>query len=140
MDQEWLQRIDRHLDASEDHMRRGNEIMARNERAFLDLQSYLREATAMLGKMATSIHEQTLAFVASQRELREEMREQREEMREETREQREEMREETREQREQTREAMREELREVREEMRAGRAALFAILDQLQRGTGPSPA
>jgi len=62
-EQAWLQRIDRHLAASEDHMRRGNEITARNERAFLDLQNYLREATAMLGRMAAAIHENTVALV-----------------------------------------------------------------------------
>ncbi|HEV7805609.1 MAG TPA: hypothetical protein VGO80_07325 [Solirubrobacteraceae bacterium] len=135
MDQEWLQRIDRHLDASEDHMRRGNEIMARNERAFLDLQSYLREATAMLGKMATAIHEQTLAFVASQRELREEIREHREETRD--------LREEIREHREETRghrEETREHRDETREEMRAQLAALFAILDRFNEGPRPSGA
>jgi Rad3-related DNA helicase len=132
---DWLQRIDRHLEASEDHMRRGNEIMAqsneimaRNERAFLDLQSYLREATAMLGRMAAGIHDQTVAFVASQRELREEIREQRAEMRE----QRVEMREHGKE--------TREHHDEVREEMRAGRAALFAMIDRLNEGPRPSGA
>ncbi|MDX6680024.1 MAG: hypothetical protein QOG94_63 [Solirubrobacteraceae bacterium] len=143
---DWLQRIDRHLEASEDHTRRGNEIMAqsneimaRNERAFLDLQSYLREATAMLGRMATGIHDQTVAFVASQRELREEIREQRAEMRE----QREETREEIREQRVEMREhgkETREHHDEVREEMRAGRAALFAMIDRLNEGPRPSGA
>jgi Rad3-related DNA helicase len=132
---DWLQRIDRHLEASEDHTRRGNEIMAqsneimaRNERAFLDLQSYLREATAMLGRMAAGIHDQTVAFVASQRELREEIREQRAEMREQREEQREHGNE------------TREHHDEVREEMRAGRAALFAMIDRLNEGPRPSGA
>jgi hypothetical protein len=95
-EQEWMRRIDEHLETSKDHMREGNELMARidetlerNSIAFADLREFLEQVTTVLGAITTEIREGRREFV---------------------------------------------------EESRAQRRALFAILDRLERGTGPSPA
>jgi hypothetical protein len=117
-EQEWMRRIDEHLDMSKGYVRAGNEIMARNERAFVDLQSYLREATVMLGTMAAEIRATRLDTIEELRDQREESRVWRERAREEWREWR----------------------KEQREESRAFLDALFSILDKLNREPPPSPA
>jgi hypothetical protein len=95
-EQEWMRRIDEHLETSKGHMREGNELMARidetlerNSIAFADLREFLEQVTTVLGAITTEIREGRREFV---------------------------------------------------EESRAQRRALFAILDRLERGTGPSPA
>jgi cytosine/adenosine deaminase-related metal-dependent hydrolase len=82
-EQQWLsridrhmERIDRHMEQGNEHMQLGNELMARNERAFLDLHAYLREATVAIGLMATELRQ-------SGQEWREELRAQRREFAEE---------------------------------------------------------
>jgi chromosome segregation ATPase len=94
-EQRWLSRIDRHMERIDRHMeqgnehmqqgnelmREGNELMARNERAFLDLRSYLREATAAIGLLATELRQSGQAWReelrAQRREFTEEMQAQR---------------------------------------------------------------
>jgi hypothetical protein len=120
-EQEWMGRID-------EHMARGNEIMARNEQAFVDLQSYLREATVMLGTMAAEVRATRLDTLQELADQRKESRVWREESRV--------WREESRAWREESR-AWR---KEQREESRAFLDALFSILDRLNRQPPPSPA
>jgi hypothetical protein len=117
-EQQWLsridrhmERIDRHMELGNEHMQLGNELMARNERAFLDLHAYLREATVAIGLMATELRQ-------SGQEWRDELRQSGRAWREELRAQR----------------------REFTEEMQAQRAALFAILDRLNEQPPPSGA
>ena len=102
-EQEWMRRIDEHLETSKDHMREGNELMARidetlerntdalerNSLAFADLREFLEQVTTVLAAMTTEMREGRRAFV---------------------------------------------------EESRMQRRALFAILDRLEGGAGPSPA
>jgi hypothetical protein len=61
-EQEWLRRIDEHLETSKHYMREGNELMARleetlerNSVAFEDLRAYLQQATTVLGALVTEI-------------------------------------------------------------------------------------
>jgi len=72
-EQEWMRRIDGHMDRIDRHLDRGDELMARNERAFLDLRSYLREATIMLGTMAAEMRASTQSINELRREFSEEM-------------------------------------------------------------------
>jgi len=76
-EQEWMRRIDGHMDRIDRHLDRGDELMARNERAFIDLQSYLREATIMLGTMAAEMRVSTQSINELRREFVEEMQAQR---------------------------------------------------------------
>jgi methyl-accepting chemotaxis protein len=123
-EQEWLRRIDEHLDdikrsneTAKDHMREGNELMARidatlernqeaiernseaiernsevitrNTDAFMDLSGFLQQVATVLGAMTAELRQGRDAFV---------------------------------------------------EETRAQRRALFAILDRLENGPRPSGA
>ena len=61
-EQEWLRRIDEHLETSKHYMREGNELMARieetmerNRVAFEDLREYLQQATTVLGALVAEI-------------------------------------------------------------------------------------
>ncbi|MDP2712228.1 MAG: hypothetical protein Q8O56_13505 [Solirubrobacteraceae bacterium] len=100
---EFRARMDRHHETIGDYMREGHELMARldaslervdaslerNTEAFLDLRSFLGQATDVLAALVREVGAGREAFV---------------------------------------------------EETRAQRQALFAILDQLQRGTRPGDA
>ena len=81
-DRELLIRIDRHLDTTSEHMRRGNELMEANRRAFAethqayqDLRVAIREINLrnerVMGDLSAQIREST----ESMREFRVEMRE-----------------------------------------------------------------
>ena len=113
-EQEWMRRIDEHLETSKGYMREGNELMARNQQAFLGLQSYLREATAMLGTMAAEVRATRLDTLQELADQREESRVWREESRRWR--------------------------RESSAESRAFLDALFSILDKCKREPPPSPA
>ncbi|MEJ7798806.1 MAG: hypothetical protein WKF42_09935 [Solirubrobacteraceae bacterium] len=80
-EQEWMRRIDEHLDTSKAYMREGNELMARNERAFVDLQAYLREATAALGMIVAELREGRREQTEGRREQTDSWQEWREESR-----------------------------------------------------------
>ena len=68
-EQEWLRRIDEHLETSKHYMREGNELMARidarldrveraferNGIAFEDLREYLAQATTLLGALVKEV-------------------------------------------------------------------------------------
>jgi hypothetical protein len=70
-EQEWMRRVDRHLDNIErgnetarDYMREGHELMARlddtmerNRVAFEDLRDYLQQATTILGALMSEIRD-----------------------------------------------------------------------------------
>jgi len=77
-EQEWLSRIDEHLETSKHYMREGNELMAhidatleRNTGAFLDLQAYLQQATTILGALVAEIQGGQRESRAWRRESRE---------------------------------------------------------------------
>ena len=116
-EQEWLRRIDEHLETSKHYMREGNELMARleetmerNRVAFEDLHEYLGQATTILGSLVAEVR-------GMQRERRESVRQTREEARE-----------------------WREESRSWRTETREWQRALSEKFDRLGPQPPPSPA
>jgi len=87
-EQEWLRRIDEHLETSKHYMREGNELMARldatmerNRVAFEDLHEYMGQATTILGSLTAEIRGMQRERRASARQMREEAKEWREEYR-----------------------------------------------------------
>ncbi|MDX6676106.1 MAG: hypothetical protein QOE31_158 [Solirubrobacteraceae bacterium] len=84
-EQEWLRRIDEHLETSKHYMREGNEVMARmdetmerNRVAFEDLREYLQQATTVLGALVAEIRadkEQSRDWRRESRAWRKETRE-----------------------------------------------------------------
>jgi uncharacterized protein YaaN involved in tellurite resistance len=88
-EQEWLRRIDEHLETSKHYMREGNELMARleltmerNRVAFEDLHEYLQQATTILGALVSEIRDSRREQTESWREWRAESRAWRTETRE----------------------------------------------------------
>ena len=76
-EQEWLRRIDQHLETSNDYMRDGNELMARigdtlerNSTAFVDLRGFLQQVTTVLGALTAEILEGRREFVEENRAQR----------------------------------------------------------------------
>jgi hypothetical protein len=95
-EQEWLRRIDEHLETSKHYMREGNELMARldetmartekamerNTEAFLDLRGFLQQVTTVLGALVTEIRDGRREQSESWQEWRRESRAWRTETRE----------------------------------------------------------
>jgi chromosome segregation ATPase len=123
-EQDWLRRIDQHLETSKDYLRERNELMARidatierldetvernsetierNGAAFLDLRGYMEQTTTVLGALVSEIR-------AGRQEQSESWRE------------------------------WRQESRAWRKETRTWHLALSEKLDRLGGGAGPSPA
>jgi hypothetical protein len=87
-EQEWLRRIDEHLETSKHYMREGNELMARldlsmerNRVAFEDLHEYMGQATTILGALVAEVRGMQRERRVSELQMREEAREWREESR-----------------------------------------------------------
>jgi hypothetical protein len=91
-EQEWMRRVDRHLESIErgdetarDYMHEGHELMARlddtlerNRVAFEDLRTYLQQATTILSALVTEIRagqKESLQWRTESRDWRRETRE-----------------------------------------------------------------
>jgi hypothetical protein len=87
-EQEWLRRIDEHLETSKHYMREGNELMARldgtmerNRVAFEDLHDYIGQATTILGALVAEVRGMQRERRESARQMRAAAQEWREESR-----------------------------------------------------------
>jgi CRISPR/Cas system CMR subunit Cmr4 (Cas7 group RAMP superfamily) len=135
-EEEFLRRIDGHLEVANEHMARGNEIMARSNEIMARSNEIMARNDVIFEETRAALAQSRQSIDDMRVELRQtSMRGQRvaEQFEAEVRR--------SREQRAEERAEDRTLLSDLLAEGRAGRDALFVILDELRgRGRGPAPA
>jgi hypothetical protein len=106
-EEEFLRRIDGHLEVSKEHMARGNEALAELRQSMEDMRVELRQ-TSLRGQRVAERFDATVRFIHADI-IKDRAKD-------------------------------REALDDLLQEGRAGRAALFRILDELKGGSGPAAA
>jgi hypothetical protein len=120
-EEEFLRRIDGHLAVANEHMARGNELWADNREALVDLRGSIQDMRGSIEDMRVELRQSSLRGQRVAEQFETEIRMARKERLEEG-------------------PKTRAILDDLLAESRAGREAMFRILDELKGGPGPAAA